>query len=514
MGSRLRQIPESLLARLWQERASREASLRSGDGQRLRVIYPGRAGRSAGPDFRDAVLEEEGVGLVREDVEIHVKQRDWDSHGHGKDPRYNGVVLHVVARMDAPSTTLHSGRQIPVLSLEPLLSGRPSKREGPELWDLLRTHGYARPQTTAEMGALLDGAGDARFLGNSDAFLALMREDDAEQVLYGALMEALGYSQNTDAFLELAHRVPCRLLRELALETPDGHRVETFQQLLLTAAGFQSPASPLSTGAVHPIRGRRDGRHGNRAKDTASGVPGCDHPPAALIPGRRGHISPISPPIGTGAKGRVKAMNGARWHLFRVRPQNQPRRRNAGFAHLLNLFLPLAEAGYPSWGRLGLVEGMSHLLANSSSPSREGRCRRGLVTGLMARCDECANTGSLIGEARARDMAVNCVLPFLHALAQPEPDSQLARTSIQAYRCMPALQENELTREMRRCLLAEIPNKGGNNPRQRNEDVERDPEKLVLTARRQQGLLHLHQLIASPAKGVSGAVTQYTGEFR
>ena len=514
MGSRLRQIPESLLARLWRERASRETSPRSGDGRRLRVIYPGRVGSSAGPDFRDAVLEEEGVGLVRGDVEIHVKQRDWDSHGHGKDPQYNGVVLHVVARMDAPSTTLHSGRQVPVLSLEPLLSGRPSTQERPELWDLLRTHGYARPRDTTEMGALLDRVGDARFLRNSDAFLVLLKEDDAEQVLYGALMETLGYSQNTEAFLELAHRVPHRLLREIALETPPGHRVGVFQQVLLAAAGFQPSTTPSPTGPARVIRGRPHKRHGDGGKDPTGKILGRHPSPHAVMPGRRGHMSPFSPPLGTWAEHGVKAMNVARWHLFRVRPQNQPRRRIRGFAHLLDLFLPPTEDGYPSWARGGLVEGMRRLVASSSSASREGRCRRDLVNGLIARCDDCANTGSLIGEARARDMAVNCVLPFLHALAQLNPDSQLSATSLQVYRSMPALQENELTREMRRCLLAEIPNKGGNNPGQRNEEGERGPEKLVLTARRQQGLLQLHHLIASPAKRAGGAVTQPTGEFR
>ena len=65
MASRLKQVPESLLVRLWKERASREESLKAGNGRRIRVIYPGRVGTTAGPDFRDAVFEEEGVGLVR-----------------------------------------------------------------------------------------------------------------------------------------------------------------------------------------------------------------------------------------------------------------------------------------------------------------------------------------------------------------------------------------------------------------------------------------------------------------
>ena len=91
-GARRRSdIPERLLARLWQRRAARRAWFRAHGGQRVRVIYPGRPGLTAGPDFRDALLEVEGVGLVRGDVEIHIRQQDWSAHGHGDDPRYNGV---------------------------------------------------------------------------------------------------------------------------------------------------------------------------------------------------------------------------------------------------------------------------------------------------------------------------------------------------------------------------------------------------------------------------------------
>ena len=130
MTPRLKQIPESLLTKLWKERASREAAFRAGNGRRFRVIYPGRVGTTAGPDFRDAVLEEEEVGVVRGDVEVHVRQRDWDSHGHGMDPRYNGVILHVVATMDKEYSTLRSGTRVPVLSLAPLLHSRsrPARR--------------------------------------------------------------------------------------------------------------------------------------------------------------------------------------------------------------------------------------------------------------------------------------------------------------------------------------------------------------------------------------------------
>ena len=59
----------------------------------------------------------EGLGLVRGAVEIHRRQGDWDSHGHGADPNYNGVVLHAVLEVAGGDTRLQSGQQVPVISL-------------------------------------------------------------------------------------------------------------------------------------------------------------------------------------------------------------------------------------------------------------------------------------------------------------------------------------------------------------------------------------------------------------
>ena len=486
MASRLKQIPESLLAKLWKERASREAAFRAGNGRLFRVIYPGRVGTSAGPDFRDAVLEEEGVGLVRGDVEVHVRQRDWDSHGHGKDPRYNGVVLHVVGTMDGSYSTLHSGVQVPVLSLETLLHGGSSSGRNRDLWPLLKAHGYVQPTTQAEMGAILDRAGDSRFLGKRDAFLAFLKEEDQEQVLYQGLMETLGYSQNRGPFLELAARVPYSLLTVLATGSPGEERVNRIQKLLLTAAGFLASAT------------------------------------------------------------RSKAMGRDRWHLFRIRPQNHPRLRIMGMAHLLDLFLPPTEdsapeltgrnrqgvapeglgkfpargqdrkplevAGstenvLPPWANLGLVEGMAHLVRTSSSPGVDRgpwRVIENALTGIRPPIPgkngarEGTKAQAHIGKGRARDMAVNCVLPYLHALAHLTGDGQLGDLSLRVYRGFPGLQENEITREIRRQLFSCPPLVSVDVPKVLNDRGDKVWKNLVCNARRQQGLLHLHQLISSP----------------
>lgn len=120
-------MPERALWRLWQKRAARQQEFRTSQGRRVRVLFPGRPGVTAGPDFRAALLEIEGLGLVRGDVEIHRRAEDWDAHGHTDDPNYSGVALHAALETpdagDSPNTPRPGGGgEIPLISLTPLLS--------------------------------------------------------------------------------------------------------------------------------------------------------------------------------------------------------------------------------------------------------------------------------------------------------------------------------------------------------------------------------------------------------
>ena len=109
-----------------------------------------------------------------------------------------------------------------------------------------------------------------------------------------------------------------------------------------------------------------------------------------------------------------------------------------------------------------------------------------------------------IGKGRARDIGVNCVLPFLHARARLCDDASLAHLSLEAYRSFPSLQENELTREMKQQLLS--PLYQGNNDKSGGDGASAGMEwtRIVGNARRQQGLIHLHHLIASPGTSSVG----------
>ena len=398
-----REIPERLLWKLWKRRASRQANFRTGSGSRIRVLYPGRTGTSAGPDFRDALLDVEGVGLVRGDVEIHRRQKDWDAHGHGDDPNYSGVAVHGVLDVEAPETDLHSGTSAPVISLSDLLDepgevgagdqgGNP---ETSELWQLLSQRGYARPGSAEEAADLLDRAGDERFRRKAALLGRFASEQGPEQALYEALMEGLGFRHNQQPFVRLAQATPVSALRRASLPILSQQRPMVLRHWLLSVAG-------LNDGA-----------------------------PGAL-------------PSGLGP-----SMERKEWHLFRVRPANHPAARIEGAAELMARFV-----------ERGVVAGLA---SAAESPKK-------LTSALMV---EGRNGGPApIGVGRARDLAVNAVLPLLHSQAGGESSPHL-----DTYRRFPKLQGNEVLKEMGRQLLPE------------------EWRLVVNTACRQQGLLHLAALL-------------------
>ena len=410
------------MARLWQKRAARQREFRTAAGRRVRVLYPGRPGTAAGPDFRDALVEVEGLGLVQGDVELHLRQRDWYSHGHADDPNYNGVVLHAALETAPQPTDLHSGHRAPVISLASLLEeedsggdGAPGEAEpggGTGLWTLLAARGWARPADARGMGQLLDAAGDARFRARADVFATLNREQPPSQTLYEGLLEALGYRANRQPFLKLAQVAPWQALAREASACYPEQRVTVLGGRLLQMSGLAEPA----TG-------------------------GSRRPP-----------------------GYARAMQAGEWHTFRVRPANHPRHRIAGAARLLAPWLQRASDDSTRGDDCLVAAFVKMVAAGKQAP---------LVAALTVPADGGKGT-AYVGADRARDIAVNVVLPFCHAQAVGGKDT----AALALYEKFPKLQANEITREMAEQLLA--PNWPG----------------VVSTARRQQGLIHLHRQLA------------------
>ena len=152
---------------------------------------------------------------------------------------------------------------------------------------------------------------------------------------------------------------------------------------------------------------------------------------------------------------KVGTLSKRDWHLFRVRPANHPCRRIIGMAHILVDCLD---------------DGIAETFA--AALSQDG------AKALTA----CLENRPYIGRSRARDMLVNIALPFLHAYAQLGGEDDLGNAALDAYAQAPKLQDNEITREMRRLC-----------------NIDRD---MKMTARRQQGLIHLYR------KALVGSATE------
>ena len=403
-------ITEKQLARLWQRRAVRAQALRTEEGRRVRVLYPGRPGVTAGPDFRNALLAVDGQGIVQGDVEVHLRQRDWRAHGHDRDPNYNGVALHVSLDPGGAQSRTDSGAVPPVVNLRALLveketGAEPAEDSGRHLWAILAQKGYRRPETAEQMAALLNRAGDARFLWRSRQFEMLMTRQFPEQTLWEAICEALGYRHNQHPFLMLATVAPIEALLAAARRMPSDEREPALRNWLLRLAGFDAPAN---------------------------------HGPQPRLP------------AGLGPR-----LDARQWKLFRVRPPNHPRRRVQGTAALV--------AG---WVEQGLTAG----LARAAATGKPAVLTRTLTV--------TRGKPALIGAGRARDIAVNAVLPFLHGWKLLEQDAPGAAALLELYRNYGPLTDNEITRDLAGVL--QEPHWG----------------RVANNARRQQGLIHLQRLLA------------------
>src|SRR5690349_17188253 len=88
-------INESFICRIWEGGNSYFSGLETTNGEDVEIISYGKRNHDAGPDYTGAVVKIDGKTLTG-DIEIHRDFKNWDEHKHGKDRKYNPVILHVV----------------------------------------------------------------------------------------------------------------------------------------------------------------------------------------------------------------------------------------------------------------------------------------------------------------------------------------------------------------------------------------------------------------------------------
>ncbi|MCX6177518.1 MAG: DUF2851 family protein [Bacteroidetes bacterium] len=108
------------LQRIWEKLAFQPQYLATDNGQPLQIINQGEWNNQNGPDFLNAEVVINGIHCFGA-IEIHVNASDWYLHNHHTDPRYNGVILHVVWQNDRPCFT-QSKDPIPCISIKSRVS--------------------------------------------------------------------------------------------------------------------------------------------------------------------------------------------------------------------------------------------------------------------------------------------------------------------------------------------------------------------------------------------------------
>jgi hypothetical protein len=355
------------------------------DGRRVNVVFHGHWSHGFGPDFSDAMIEIEGEGLRCGAVEIHGRSSEWTAHGHHLDPRYNMVILHVVARLDSAETRRADGKIVPVVTLgvpDDVLFSIDSRL--PEIWSELGGDVCAADLAIREPGRLRAAIwrlGDRRLDSRVLQFEGELCVAPVADVALRALLDAFGYSENRAPMVAVAERLIRAAIRESwPAGANDPARSTQRAAMVLGNAGFL----PLSPVDAH-----------------MSGLP-----PGEIAAIERAWITMATrsgePPVPATA-----------WTRARTRPANHPLARLMCAVRLLD-----RTDGDP------FPVLLEHIRTRSDMPET-----------IRHLCN--APDRPALGQSRAVSLAANVVLPLALALARHVSDPELEDAASEAWSWLP-----------------------------------------------------------------------------
>ncbi len=234
-------MKEDFLYFIWQHQAFDQHNLRAKNGDKIQVIHPGNLNFSSGPDFFNAKVRI-GNHIWAGNIEIHVRSSDWFVHGHEQNPNYDNVILHVVWEYDVPVFNT-KGVEIPVLELKNVI-----KREMLEKYKQFFSKNTAlkcsndQPVLNEHEKKFYEEALFTERLQNKTGRIFQILEknnQDWETVLYIMLLRYFGVKNNSDAFEEIAQRLPYSIFKK------HKHDLDQSESLLMGVAGLLEEDFPF-----------------------------------------------------------------------------------------------------------------------------------------------------------------------------------------------------------------------------------------------------------------------------
>lgn len=302
---------EKLMQYVWKHRLWRSEDMVTNTGKKVRVVDPGLLNTDAGPDFFNAKIEIDGHMWVG-NVEMHYRATDWKRHHHDSDKAYDSVILHVVAKDDAPVRRTN-GELIPQLVLEvsPQFNADYASLVGATIEVPCAEKIKQVPHLT--IVEWVEGLAFERLHGKVERIHQLLDSFNGswEDVCYVTLARNFGFGINNDAFERLARRTPLRLLGK------HSDSVLQIEALLFGQAGMLDAQKPGMDSYYNQL---------------------CTE--YAFLSN----------------KFQLTPMEKESWKLFRIRPQNFPYRRIAMLAQFI-------EGGFRMMSRIHEAEGEKEMRA-------------------------------------------------------------------------------------------------------------------------------------------------------
>lgn len=302
---------EKLMQYVWKHRLWRSEDMVTNTRKKVRVVDPGLLNTDAGPDFFNAKIEIDGHMWVG-NVEMHYRATDWKRHHHDSDKAYDSVILHVVAKDDAPVRRTN-GELIPQLVLEvsSQFNADYASLVGATIEVPCATKIKQVPHLT--IVEWVEGLAFERLHGKVERIHQLLDSFNGswEDVCYVTLARNFGFGINNDAFERLARRTPLRLLGK------HSDSVLQIEALLFGQAGMLDAQKPGMDSYYNQL---------------------CTE--YAFLSN----------------KFQLTPMEKESWKLFRIRPQNFPYRRIAMLAQFI-------EGGFRMMNRILEAEGEKEMRA-------------------------------------------------------------------------------------------------------------------------------------------------------
>lgn len=371
---------EELIHYAWKHKMFPLKPLQTTDGAAVEVLDTGLHNCNAGPDFFNAKVKIDGVLWVG-NVEIHDKASDWFAHGHDRDPRYDNVVLHVVARADAEAVTSH-GQRPPQMVLDVPSHVRDHYQE------LLTTEEYPPcyriipSLSSLSVHSWMSALALERLERKTEAIAQRVQAcgESWEAAYFVTLARNYGFGVNGDAFELWARSLP---LNSVAHHRDNLFQVEAF---FLGQAGLLDPASV-------PER----------------------HRDAAI---KEEYFQKLSAEYRyLSHKFGLRPIDGHLWRFLRLRPQNFPTIRIVQLARLYHNH----SARLSRLAECGTVEEAEKLLETSVTPYWETH----YVFGSVSKRSE-----KRLSKSSLTLLVINTVVPMLFAYGRHKGNERLCERAL------------------------------------------------------------------------------------